>query len=236
MQGVQFQSLARDLKSYLPRSATTTTKAIAIVFASFHSVNTPAVTNFKVSSELMTRSCEQGSETQSRAGARAEPSAAPAEGHLRGDRRGAASGPRGERRRTDHRSCQSEKALQWRKMGSCANTNVFPWSTQQLRTSSQSQCSISWGVPVTSPRPATCRCGSQDQARQRSNTQPKHSPKHLPTASGFQPLLDLISHLDPDFMSQCPRTHLNGIYSSCPQPPRCGTQNPVCFPTSCGIH
>ena len=45
MQGVQFQSLARDLKSYLPRSATTTTttKAIAIVFASFHSVNTPAV-------------------------------------------------------------------------------------------------------------------------------------------------------------------------------------------------
>lgn len=117
MQGVQFPSLARELKSYMPRSATTTKKATAIVFASFHGVNTPAVTNFKVSSELMTRSCEQGSETQSQAGARAELSAAPEEGYLTGDRRGAASGPQGERCRRDHRSCQSEKALQRRKDG-----------------------------------------------------------------------------------------------------------------------
>lgn len=61
------------------------------------------------------------------------------------------------------------------------------------------------GVSVTSPRPATCSRGSQDHTRQRSNTQPKHDPEHLPAASGFQPLLDLTSHLDPDFlMSQYP--------------------------------
>ena len=149
---------------------------------------------------------------------------------------------------TDHRSCQSEKALQWRKDGqrgggrgrqtrSCGNTNVFLWTREQLRTTSQSQCSISWGAPVTSHRPATCQRDSQDQARQLSNTQPKHDPEHVPATSGFQPHLDLASHLDPDFiMSQCPGTNLNGTQVSCPQPPHCGTQNSGCFPTSCGIH
>ena len=88
------------------------------------------------------------------------------------------------------------------------------------------------------PRPTTCQRGSQDQARQLSNIQPKHDPEHVPATGGFQPQLDLTSHLDPDFiMSQCPGTNLNGTQVSCPQfPPRCGTQNSGCFPTSCGIH
>lgn len=190
MQGVQFQSLGQGTKTHAPQ-CNNNEKAIAIGFAGFHCVNTPAVTNFKVSSELMISSCEQGSETQSQEGARAEPSAAPPEGYLeRGQLRGSIR-PTGERCRTDHRAASQRRLCSGERMG-----NGELWKHERLpmdQTAAENHISksvLSAGEFQSLPQTSNLSTG------QRSNTQPKHDPEHLPTASGFQPSWTSISHLD----------------------------------------